>query len=80
VNAWGEKEDAYRIVVRRSEEIRLKVLLNLWRVVKNSSLIFQISGLLGYYEASCGNSLPTFRDNISVPSSRVKSPSRKESL
>jgi hypothetical protein len=37
----------------------------------------QICGLLGYYAASCGNCLPMFRDNISVPSSRVKSPSRK---
>jgi hypothetical protein len=27
---------------------------------------------------SRGNCLPTFRDNVSVPSSRVKSPSRKE--
>jgi hypothetical protein len=34
--------------------------------------------LLGYYAASCGNCLPTFRDNVSVPSSRVNSPSRKE--
>jgi hypothetical protein len=32
----------------------------------------EICALLGY----C---LPTFRDNVSVPSSRVKSPSRKES-
>jgi len=28
--------------------------------------------LLGYYVASSGNSLPTFRNNVSVPSSRVK--------
>jgi hypothetical protein len=33
----------------------------------------EICGLLGYYTASCGNCLPTFRDNTSVPSSRVKS-------
>jgi hypothetical protein len=33
-----------------------------------------ICGLLGYYAASCGNCLPTFRDNVWVPSSRVKSP------
>jgi hypothetical protein len=31
-----------------------------------------ICGLLGNYTASCGNYLPTFRDNISVLSSRVK--------
>ena len=30
--------------------------------------------VLGYYTASSGNSLPTFRDNLSVPSSRVKYP------
>jgi hypothetical protein len=29
--------------------------------------------------ASCGHYLPTFRDNISVSSSRVKSPRRKGS-
>jgi hypothetical protein len=28
--------------------------------------------LLGCYVASSGNFLPTFRDNLSVPSSRVK--------
>jgi hypothetical protein len=27
--------------------------------------------LLGYYAAYSGNALPTFRDNLSVPSSRV---------
>jgi hypothetical protein len=36
-------------------------------------------GLLGYYAASCGNCSPTFRDNVSAPSSRVKSPSSIES-
>jgi hypothetical protein len=30
---------------------------------------------LGYYGASSGNLLPTFRDNVSVPSSRVKNSS-----
>jgi hypothetical protein len=29
--------------------------------------------ILGCYPALCGNCLPTFRDNTSVPSSRVKS-------
>jgi hypothetical protein len=32
----------------------------------------KICAVLGYYAASCGNCLPTFRDNVSVPSSRVK--------
>jgi hypothetical protein len=31
-----------------------------------------ICGLLGYYAASSGNPLPTFRENVSLPSSRVK--------
>jgi hypothetical protein len=37
----------------------------------------KICGLLGNYTASCGNYLPTFRYNVSVPSSQVKIPSRK---
>jgi hypothetical protein len=40
----------------------------------------EIYDLLGYYAASCGNYLPTFRDNVSVPSSRVKIPSRRENM
>ena len=33
----------------------------------------KICTLLEYYTASCGNYSPTFRDNISVPTSRAKS-------
>jgi hypothetical protein len=32
----------------------------------------EICAFLRYYAASNGNPLPTFRDNVSVPSSRVK--------
>jgi hypothetical protein len=32
----------------------------------------EICALVGYYAASSGNSLPTFRYNSSVPSSRAK--------
>jgi len=32
---------------------------------------------LGYYILSNGNFLPTFRDNLSVPSSGVKNPKRQ---
>jgi hypothetical protein len=39
-----------------------------------TNLCHLICGLLGDYTASWGNYLPTFRDNVSVPSSRVKSP------
>ena len=38
----------------------------------------EICGLLGNYTASCGNYLPTFRKNVSVPSSRVKIPRGKK--
>ena len=31
----------------------------------------------GYYAANSGNFSPTFRDNLSVPSSRVKNPRSK---
>jgi hypothetical protein len=41
-------------------------------------LYIEIGALLGYYAASCGNCLPTIRDNVSLPSSRVKSPNRKK--
>jgi len=34
------------------------------------------SALPGYYAANSGNSLPTFRDNLSVPSSRLENPNR----
>jgi hypothetical protein len=37
---------------------------NYWIVKKD----IEICGLLGYYTASCGNYLPTFRDNVLVPS------------
>jgi hypothetical protein len=36
--------------------------------------VIENSALLGYYAASSGNFLPTFRDNLSVPSLRVKNP------
>jgi len=32
----------------------------------------EICTILGYYAACRGNSLPTFRDNLSGPSSRAK--------
>jgi hypothetical protein len=32
----------------------------------------EVCALVGYYTALSGNPLPTFRDNVSVPSSRVK--------
>jgi len=36
----------------------------------------EICALLGSYETYSGNSVPTFRDNLSVPSSRFKNPKK----
>jgi cytochrome c556 len=49
------------------------------RNLKYKQSFEEICALLGHYAASCGNCLQTFRDNVSVPSSRVKRPRRKES-
>jgi hypothetical protein len=38
----------------------------------SDAITSEIRCLLRYYAASCGNCLPKFRDNVSVPSSRVK--------
>jgi len=35
-------------------------------------IVDDIYALLGYYPAYCGNTLPTFRDNLSVSYSRDK--------
>jgi hypothetical protein len=37
----------------------------------------EICLLVGYYAASSSNPLPTFRDNVSFPSSRVKKSKKK---
>jgi len=47
-----------------------KVTLD-WRMAEN-----EYGALLGYYAASSGNFLPTFRDNLSVPFAGFKSPRR----
>jgi hypothetical protein len=50
-----------------------------WRVEIMEVFIHEICVFLGYNAASSGNPLPTFRDNVSVPSSRVKKSKRVES-
>jgi hypothetical protein len=35
-------------------------------------MVYEMCTVPGYYAASNGNSLPTFQDNVSVPSSRAK--------
>ena len=43
------------------------------RVISSFRLeVDEIPALLGYYTPYSSNSLPTFLDNLSVPSSRVK--------
>jgi hypothetical protein len=44
--------------------------------INSSKVSHENRALLLYYAASSSSSLPTFRDNLSVPSSRVKSPRR----
>jgi hypothetical protein len=48
-------------------DLHMKGISGFHRVVENCVY-------LNYYAASSGNSLPTFRDNQSVPCSRVKNP------
>jgi hypothetical protein len=59
----------------------VKFLTKHRKVVRNTNLtlisgfrrdVDEICALLRYYATSCGNCLPTFRDNGSVPSSGVK--------
>ena len=46
----------------------------LWRTCLGREYGPEICAFLGYYAVSCGNCLPTFRENVSVPLSRVKNP------
>jgi hypothetical protein len=50
----------------------IQTMTNLWVTSGFRRNIDDICALLGYYAAYSGNSVPTFRDNLSVASSRVK--------
>jgi len=55
--------------------VQIQFVLKFWYLpngVLQSLYKYDICTILGYYAAYSGNSLPTFRDNLSVPSSRVK--------
>jgi hypothetical protein len=72
------KSPLYRAIVLPRYRVRPEKLTSLHLVKKLSdfygtNIFIEICGLLGYYAASCGNCLPTFRVNVSVPSLRVKS-------
>jgi hypothetical protein len=43
-----------------------------------TKLSCEISAILRYYAALSGNSLPSFQDNLSVPSSKVKKSKREK--
>jgi hypothetical protein len=56
-------------------------IYNLYQMLKNIQSFSPFGSsencaLLGYYTASTGNFLPTFWNNLSVPSSSVKNPRR----
>jgi hypothetical protein len=48
--------------------------------MEHAQRCFQICAVLGYNGASSGNPLPTFRENISVPSSKVKKSKKRRLL
>jgi hypothetical protein len=59
-------------VLRRGEVTVGRIeLFNERHNLKIYRLKIEICALLGYYASSCGDCLPTCRDNVSVPSSRV---------
>jgi hypothetical protein len=57
----------YIIFARDTEHLAINTMISGFR-----RDVDKICGLLGYYAASCGNCLQTFRDNVSVPSWSVK--------
>jgi hypothetical protein len=61
-----------RVITQKTTDF-INIAAEAW----NQGKFYLICGLLGNYTASCGNYLPTFRDNVSVPSPRVKIPRRK---
>ena len=46
-------------------------------VLHYEAMSLEICALLGYYAALSGSSIPTFRDNLSVPYLRVKKSNKK---
>jgi hypothetical protein len=71
------KIDTTCYVLGKKKELDFTSLLEYEILVSHSGFEIQvfwdeICALLGYYAASNDNLLPTFRDNVSVPSSRIK--------
>ena len=58
-----------------SQDFEKRLLTSSCRVISGFCReVDEICGLLGYYAACSGKPLPTFRHNMTVPSSRVKKP------
>jgi hypothetical protein len=65
------------VTTQRSEDA-MCTAMEAWSIAKiDTYYAREISALLGYYAAPNGNPSPTFRDNVSVPSSRVKNAKNK---
>jgi len=73
---WTKKSgNCYRFCYCYSRQIPLPLFDWSVRLVRGFKLLPRSRWelrFLGYYAASSGNSVLTFRDNLSVPSSRVK--------
>jgi hypothetical protein len=68
------------VAVRCDCEHGTETLLRAIRLSYKRILACEICVLLGYYAAQTGNPFPTFRGNVSVPSSRVKKSKKNADL
>jgi hypothetical protein len=70
-------------MLAKNNNIRLNILIKVHLVAYQVSINHQdpdYCPLLGYYAASSGNSLSMFRDNLSVPFSRVENQRNRPSV
>jgi hypothetical protein len=71
-------KNLYKSPVSKSQPYLVRISSNVSCVVSGFRRdVDEICALLGCYAASSGNPLPTFRDNVSVPSSRVNKSKKK---
>ena len=73
---WGCRKFAYeatnQILLIHAMQSQTKACI--------AKLSYEVSALLVYYAALSGNSLPTFWDNILIPSSRVKKSKKRTEI
>ena len=62
------------IIILDKHSISINVRENLCMMSGFHHVVDENCVLLGYYTASSGNCLMTYRDNLSVPSSRINNP------